>query len=356
VNPGFATKHVLLSGLLVPPQDHAGDAALASLYGRIANKTGTLPGVETVGLAGQAPLSGHSHCGSFHIRGRKKSRVEQDSACRNRATGAYFDALDIPILRGRNFGPQDTRNGRPAVIIDKHVADAYFPNSNPVGQQIDFGDGDGWVTIIGVVPHVRWESLSGAGNRKMVYRNSFQHPARDMHLVLKTRVPPALVAHSLTVLLHDVDPAVAVYGIETMQQRLGEQLQSRRATMYLVIAFGVIALVLAMVGVYGVLSYAIGQRTAEFGVRLALGALPRDLLWLIIQDGLKLLIVGLAAGLALAVAIGFAISSQLFGVQPFDPLTLFGAALVLSIVTLLASYLPARRAAKLDPAIAMMEQ
>jgi putative ABC transport system permease protein len=147
-----------------------------------------------------------------------------------------------------------------------------------------------------------------------------------------------------------------VFGTQTMRQRLADQLQNQRATAILVIAFGGIALALAMVGVYGVLSYAVGQRKTECGIRLAMGAQPSDLLWLFIKAGLRLLVVGLISGLCLAVLFGFVMSSQLFSVAPFDPVTLAGTAVALTAVTSIACYLPARRAAKLDPAVAMMEQ
>lgn len=141
-----------------------------------------------------------------------------------------------------------------------------------------------------------------------------------------------------------------------MRQRLSDQLRNQRTTMNLVLAFDGSALALAIVGVYGVMSYAVGQRRIECGARLTLGAMPEDILWLVVKDGLKLLAIGLVAGLALAVIFGFVLSSQLFGVAPFDPLTLIGTVIVLSAITLIACYLPARHAAKLDPAIAMMEQ
>jgi ABC-type antimicrobial peptide transport system permease subunit len=206
---------------------------------------------------------------------------------------------------------------------------------------------------VGVVPAITSEHLDKKNPYKEVYVSAFQHPLRTMHLVLKTSLPSEAVVHSLEQAVHQVDPAVAVYNIQTMRQRFGDKLQGRRTTMAMVLAFGGIALVLAMVGVYGVLSFGVRQRTKECGIRLALGATPQNLLWLIINDGLRLLAIGLTIGLALAVAFGYIASSQLFEVAPFDPLTLIGAVIVLSAVTLIACYLPARRAAKLDPTEAL---
>jgi ABC-type antimicrobial peptide transport system permease subunit len=175
-------------------------------------------------------------------------------------------------------------------------------------------------------------------------------------LVVQTTLPPYSLVKPIKTLVAQVNPAATVADFESVQDLIARDLQGQQSLMVLILAFGAIALALAVIGVYGVMSYAVGQRTTECGVRLALGALPEDLLWLVLKDGLRLLTVGLGVGLALAVLMGYLLSARLFGVEPFDPLTLAGTSFLMTIITLMACYLPARRASKLDPAVAIQEQ
>jgi ABC-type antimicrobial peptide transport system permease subunit len=214
-------------------------------------------------------------------------------------------------------------------------------------------------TIVGVVSAIRAENLAKPNGMGTVYLDLNQEiglPNMVMGLVVKSSLPPSTQIKPIQNVVARLNPAAAMFNFQSMRALIADYLQSRQAELILVLAFGSAALALAVIGVYGVMRYAVGQRRAECGIRLALGAQPLDLLWLIIKDGLKLLAVGLVAGLALAVAFGYIISSQLFNVAPFDPLTLIGVAVVLCLVTLAACYLPARSAARLDPAIAMMDR
>ncbi|HET7674393.1 MAG TPA: FtsX-like permease family protein, partial [Gammaproteobacteria bacterium] len=353
VNPGFRQNDVLIAGLLVPDNDHTGDAALGNYYRALLQHVRALPGVQAAGIGLWLPMGHNLSIQTFDIRGRERPPGHTSpTAAYDLVGGGYFSAMGMPILRGRGFDSRDTANSLPVVIIDSHLAKQYFDGADPLGQQLKFGDT--WYSVVGVVPSVKLQHLANH-NHATVYLNAFQVPARDVRLAIHTSIPPELLTQSLRKAAAAVDPSVAVYGVETMRERLADSLHDQQATMMLLLAFGGIALALAVVGVYGVLSYAVGQRVTECGVRLALGALPGDLLWLIIRDGLKLLTVGLVTGLVLAVIAGYVLSSRLFGVVPFDPLTLIGSALVLSGITLIACYLPARRAAKLDPAVAIVE-
>jgi predicted permease len=354
VNPGYRTDHVLTAGLLVPRTDRSGNKALVSLYSGLMDRVRAMPGVKAAGIGGWAPMGSVSRSSGFTIRGHDRPSGEaKPQAMLDSVDSGYFRALGMSILRGRSFDSRDTANSQPVAIIDSTAKQKYFGSDNPVGRQIKFGKK--WYTIIGVVPGVKLFDLSKQG-RGTVYLDMAQAPMPYAQVVVHASTAPGLLAKPLKKAIAAVDPSLAIYGVETMHRRLDRSLNDKQRTMDLLLAFGGIALALAIVGVYGVLSYAVGQRVTECGVRLALGALPGDLLWLIIRDGLKLLAVGLIAGLALAVVFGYVLSSRLFGVAPFDPVTLVGTALVLSGVTLVASYLPARRAAKLDPAVAMMEQ
>jgi putative ABC transport system permease protein len=352
VNPGFNPRHVLTASVLVPPEDHQGDAALAAFYADILKRVRALPGVTHAGMASMAPFQGEPTSATYQIKGYKpKSATDTPLAYYIVANKQYFKALGIPLLRGRWFNAGDATSGRRVVIVDEMLAHKYFPHQNPIGKQLKaLGR---WYTIIGAVPTIKTQSLAKPVKHETVYLDPGRYPRRTMTLVMKTRLPPAALIPAVRHLLHDIDPSVSLFDIASMRARLGDQLQDRQATMVLAVLFGGIALALAMLGVYGVLSYSVGQRTGECGIRLALGATPNDLLRLILKEGLVLLGIGLPFGLVLAVALGYVFSSQLFGVAPFDPLTLAGCTVVLSAVTLLACYLPARRAANLDPTEAL---
>jgi putative ABC transport system permease protein len=353
VDPGYQLQHVLVAGLSVPSNEYKNSAARVGLYRDIQQRVQALPGVKTVGVTNVLPFSHSYNISSFKVRGRK---------LRNKPTtyiqtinDRFFRSLHIPLLRGRGFDARDTAKGRPVVVIDQKLAHTAFPHKNPMGQAIRAAGG--WRTVIGVVPTVKTYSLTKPVERGTAYVPLAQvEPHRSIGLTIESSIPPAMLARSLRQSIHQLDRTLVLSGISPLQDRVSQTLDQRKATMHLVLVFGTIALALAFVGVYGVLSYAVRQRRAECGVRLALGAEPRDLLWLFIKDGLQLLGIGLGVGLILAVIFGFVLSSRLFGVAPFDPVTMIGATVIMALITIAACYLPARRAAKLDPAIAIMEQ
>ncbi|HET7306806.1 MAG TPA: ABC transporter permease [Gammaproteobacteria bacterium] len=354
VDPGFRKTNVLMASLLVGEEDHAGTKALSNFYANLRQRVKTLPGVRQAAMARILPLSDDLSNRTFFIVGRALPPSGKPPLARlNRVSRGYFNAMGIPILRGRPFNANDA--GKPTAIIDAALAQKYFRNTDPLGRQITFGfNGGKKYTIVGVVPPIKYVKLSDSAIMPTMYLDGV--PTRVATLVVQTALPPGPLVTPLKKTVAAVDPAVSVYDVRTMHEQLSASLRSKRMTMTLLLAFGGIALVLAIVGVYAVMSYAVGQRRAECGVRLALGALPEDLAWMVLKEGLKLLVIGLVVGLGLAVVFGYLLSAQLYGVAPFDPVTLIGSAVVLCIVTLAACWLPARRAAKLDPAVAVMEQ
>ncbi len=352
VNPGFNPDNVLVANVVAPPSANQKDAkALKQFYLELDRRAERIPGVTSAGVTVQLPL----HCyfnGSFEIKGRSKSRPPY--ACFNSVSGSYFDALGIRPLRGRVFGRRDTAKSQGVVVIDRLLAKKYFPKRNPVGQYLKFSGRK--LRIIGVVPTLK-TSLTRPTTMGMIYFPVSQAlfiPGRK--LVVRASIAPHALVQPLTKLVANINPNISVTHFRTMHHVMADKLKDRHATMLLVIAFGAIALALAIVGVYGVMSYAVSQRRAECGVRLALGAQPSDLSRMILKDGLKLLATGLVIGLGLAVLFGYLMSAQLFSVAPFDPVTLAGTAIVMALITVAACWLPARRAAKLDPAVAIMEQ
>lgn len=363
---GFDAEHVVTAGILAPAGKQASDTQLASEYRALVSKLQAMPGIQAAALASETPFGRYAMFTSLGLR-------EPFSAPEGRGLditysavyGDYFKALDIPLLTGRSFDARDTRTSPPVVILGEQLAKKYFGIHNAIGQQVKLGalqsgrgykDSATWATVIGVVPHVNISSLDQPDDMDEIYVSALQFPARQGDLVLKTPLRPDALRDTLKNAAARVDPRIAIFDVQTMPQRLEHSLGQRRITLLLVLAFGGVALALAVVGIYGVLAYAVAQRRVECGIRLALGALPDDLLKLVIKQSLRLLGIGLVVGLVLAVILGFVLSSQLFGVEPYDPYALAGTAFVLATVALLASWLPARRAARLDPATAMMEQ
>lgn len=351
VDPGYRKDHVLMASLLVPRKDHPGTAALSSFYTDLIRRVNALPGVRQAATAHAVPLGGLNKS-SFDIIGQVPPVSGRPVAMFNYISRGYFKAFAIPILRGRAFDSQGA--GEMAAIVDIGLARKYFRGADPIGQQIKINGKK--YAIIGIVPSIKYADLSQSSASTTIYLDKDQDPYRFTGLVIHTALPPGSLIKPLKDLVASMDSKVSVYDVHTMQEQLAGSLRQRQTTMTLLLAFGGIALALAIIGVYAVMSYAVGQRRAECGVRLALGAQPEDLSWLVLKDGIKLLAIGLVAGLGLAVLFGYLLASQLFGVTPFDPVTLIGSGVVLCGVTLAACYLPARRAAKLDPAIAMMEQ
>lgn len=352
VDPGYRTDHVLLASLAVSPNGYQSNSARRHFYSEVQKRIQSLPGVHEAGLTRVLPFGSGYDVSNFGVHGRQTINT---STYIQPIGDRFFSSLDIPLLRGRGFETRDSADSEPVVVVNSKLARAAFPHQSAMGQQIRVAGA--WRTVIGIVPTIRIHSLSDPEQRGTAYVPLTQSSGLSrMALTIETTVPPASLANAVRQSVHGLDPQAVVYDIQPLHARMLETLGARQATMNLVLAFGGIALALAFVGVYGVLSYATRQRTTECGVRLALGALPADLLWLVIRDGLKLLVIGVTAGLMLAVGFGFALSSRLFDVAPYDPLTLIGVAVVLSAITLLACYLPARRAARIDPATAMTEQ
>ncbi|HET7369239.1 MAG TPA: ABC transporter permease [Gammaproteobacteria bacterium] len=352
VNPGFRTDHVLVAHLTASWDDFPSDQAMSNVYKNVVKHIDALPGVVSAGISDLMPLTGGDYTHPITIVGHKSPAANPPVAMTDIITPGFFETLGIPILQGRHFDERDT--GKRRVIVDSSVVEHYFHGENPIGQQLELGDNK-W-TIVGVVSSIKYSHLSQSKPTFAVYMNIDTAPSSDMYLLIHTSLPPGALEKPVKELVAAVAPKFALNRMHTMEDQMGELLSHRQTTMALLLAFGGIALALAIVGVYAVMSYAVGQRRAECGVRLALGARSEDLQWLVLKDGFRLLAIGLLVGLALAVLGGYLISAQLYGVAPFDPVTLIGSAAVLCIITLAACYLPARRAAKLDPAVAIQEQ
>jgi putative ABC transport system permease protein len=260
-----------------------------------------------------------------------------------------------PLLRGRSFTDADRDGTTPVVIINETMAKRFWPGEDPVGKRMRYGIGDSdipWMTIVGVVGDMRRTGFDESV-RCETFLPLAQNPARRLTIVARAEGEPASLAGVLRDQVRAVDPDQPVFAVKTVDEMLGDMASQRRLTMLLFGVFAGLALLLAAVGIYGVMSYAVTQRTHEIGVRMALGAQVGDVLRLVVGKGMALALAGIAAGLAAAFALSRVMASLLYGVSATDPLTFGGVALLLGLVALLASYLPARRAARVDAMIAL---
>ncbi len=361
VSPGFQTEHILTARLSLPPhytgQSSFGTGAhrpISTFQRDVLAQARTIPGVQSAAFAAYLPLSGSDNSWSFDIEGRPpKAPGVFDITAYRPVTAEYFETIGIPILRGRGFEARDNEDGGLVVAVSESMARAFWRGQNPVGQRLRFGDAN-WRTVVGVVGDVRHEGL-GAMPAPAMYVPYGQIPNVEAHptLVLRTSVEPGSVARALRMAVSAVDSNVPVDSIDTMRTIVsGSVSQSRFRTAVLVV-FAFFALFVASIGLYGVMSYLVGQRIREFGIRMAIGASRGAVLRLVLGQAVKLAAIGIGLGLVAAAVVTRWIASLLYGVTPGDAGILLSVSILLSLVALAASYIPARRAAKADPMISL---
>jgi len=276
----------------------------------------------------------------------------------------YFQTLGIELIKGRVFTAQDTPNTPPVVIVDEVLVERYFPNDDPMGKRLKQSPTSPGLEIVGIVRHVEPNSLDGQGPAPaQFYLNFNQIPAerlpgsvRRINLLTRTEVEPASLASEVRGQVAVLNKDQAVFNVRTMGQIVAQSVAPRRFSMSLLTVFALVALALASLGIYGTMSYAVAQRTREIGVRMALGAQSANVLRLVIGQGMKLALAGVAAGLVASVALTRTIKNLLFGVSATDPATFAAIALLLALVALLACWIPARRATRVDPMIALRQE
>jgi predicted permease len=271
--------------------------------------------------------------------------------------GDYFAAMNIPLVSGRTFTEQDTRTSPRVVVVDEHMAAQLWPGQDPIGKRIRTGGFDvtpdtPWMTVIGVAGRVKQDSLDG-DPRMAYYRYQGQTPSRAMTVVVRGASDPAGLAGAVTRQIRELDPDLPIYKMRTMSERVNESLAERRFSMLLLAVFAALALGLAATGIYGVMAYLVAQGTRELGIRLALGASPADLRTLVVRQGMSVALAGVALGLIGAFVLTRFMRALLFGVRETDPLTFVAIACALTVVALLASYVPARRASRVDPIVSL---
>ena len=379
VSPGFNGENLQVvkfsmpqsQAELTPQQRQAEIARQTQLLDNALERVRAIPGVESAGVAGALPvadadgfndglfliLNGHAAPTNFDDRNRMAQNPKQTGqADRAVASTGFFTTTGIPLLQGRMFGPQDGPDAPNVALISQSLAREKWPNQNPVGQVIDFSNMDGILkplTIIGVVGDVRAEGLDKPIS-PMVYVDYRQRGMGNGSpaIVLRTALPSSAIVPSARAIFHKLDPNIPVE-FSTFEEALGGLTAQKRFLFVLAGVFAAVALTLAAVGLYGLLSYSVARRTQEIGVRVALGAQRRDVLRLVLGEGVRLAVVGVAIGLVASLAVTRLISSLLFGIKATDPLTFVAVAALLSVVALFASYVPARRAMRIDPMVAL---
>jgi putative ABC transport system permease protein len=355
VDPGFNPHHVLTFNLVLP--DRYSQAQQIDLFERAVTGIRTLPGVRAASAVVPLPLSADDVSTAFDIEGQSSVRGHEPDTNYSFVEPGFFQTMGIALLKGRDFSWHDTLKSTPVVMINEAMARQFFAGQDPIGKHLNAHIGNGYSKppmreIVGIVRDVKNHGLS-ASSGPQVYVPLAQSPLDVMTFVVRTAVDPISLAAAARGQVESLDKDLPLFGVETLDGYVGQSLAPPRVIALLLGIFGGIALLLAMVGIYGVVSYSAAQRTHEIGVRMALGAEKADVLRMVIGQGLKLALIGVAIGIAGALALTRFLASLLYGVKPTDPVTFIAVSLILIAVALLACYIPARRAAKVDPMVAL---
>jgi len=354
VGTGFDPAGVMTGAVALPPNHYADPEKRAAFFRAVADRLRNTPGVISAAPALPLPFSGNLSSGSFAIEVKGPPPGQPAPHADIRWIGPdYFRALSVPLRFGRAFAEQDRIGSEPVVIVDETLAHQYWPNESPVGKHVRRRSNGPWSTIVGVVGHVKHESLDGEAGKGVYYAPIFQSPPPSASFVLRTASDPVRFAASIREAVRATDPALSIHHLVTMRNLVSASLEPRRFVVRLLGFFALTALALSALGLYGVISYSVAQRTKEIGIRMALGAQHREVLAMVAAQGIRLVTIGVMLGFAASLALGGLISSQLYQVIPFDPLTFLFTAAVLIFAAMAASIVPARRAAKVDPMVAL---
>lgn len=359
VDPGFNPSNVLTLELTLSGDKYKDPAVVRAACRQLLENLEHLPGAVTAGGVSSLPLSNMDAWGPITVEGRVPPPGEKFINADERVVaGHYFETMQIPLLKGRFFNDQDTVEKPLVVLVDEFMAQKLWPNQDPLGKRLSLGDLDTkpmWGTVVGVVGRIKQDTLD-SDSRIALYIPQSQFIGRLLNIVLRTTVDPASLTSAVTHELHEVDRDLPLYGAVSMDQRVAASLARRRFTAVLLAVFAGFALALATIGIYGVMAYLVIQGTREIGIRMALGATQPTVLRLIVKQGMTLALTGVAIGLIAALVFSRLFSSLLFGVKSTDPLTFGGITVLLTLVALVASYIPARRAARIDPMISLRSE
>ena len=368
VDPGFDPRNVLTLSTAFSPAKTSDPRKLRVALRELTDRLTTTPGVESASLAmGTLPLAGDSVLG-FWPHGKPQPRNPQDLyRAQDYLVGPdYFRALRIPLIRGRVFTQRDDNSAPTVVIVDETLANNIFPGQDPLGKRLDIGPISQPAEIVGVVGHVKQWGLDGEPKVRVhyeLYLPCMQIPdaflpqaAHSTSVILRSGISPVSLVRSIREVIHALDNDQVIYNARTMDDTIADSLAARRFSVILLGLFAGIALLLATIGIYGVVSYLVGQRTHEIGIRIALGAQRRDILRIVLRQGGKMALLGIVLGLAASLGLTRFIASMLFGVSATDPVTFASVVVILLGVAVLACYVPARRAMRVDPMVALRHE
>ncbi len=357
LDPGFQQEHVLTASLSLPHVEYKTPAAVARFYDELIANLSSLPGVENAGAGSDLPWTGYDENTSFSIKGKQLHPHDDFHGRYHVATPDYFRALGIPLLSGRFFTRDDNRDAPLVLIINRALAENYWPGENAVGKQVTFFDNPkdkDWITVVGVVGDVKDKPNSPAAQPAFWWSNLQQpFPFTEMSLVVRANSNPELLVDAVRNEVKRLDPALAVADVKQMDQIVQGSVATPRFAFVLVGLFAGLAILLAAIGTYGVISYSVSQRTPEFGLRMAMGAQRSDVLRLVLMQAAKMILAGTTIGVVLALAFSRVLKNLIYDVSPADPLTFISVGFLVIATGVLACYIPARKATEADPMIAL---
>jgi predicted permease len=352
LDPGFKQDHLLTATISLPRAQYKAEEQIASFYERLTTSLSALPGVESAGAGSDLPWTGYDENTGLTVEGKKPLPGEGFHARYHMATPGYFKAMGIPLLQGRFFTTADQKQSTPIVVINHAMAQKYWPGVDAVGKRMSFHDDpktdSDWLRIVGVVGDVKDQPNSPAAEPACWWPEN-QAPQPDMSVAIRTSSDPRQVIDELRQAVRQLDPGLAVADIKLMNEVADSSISTPRFIFALVGLFAGLAILLAAIGAYGVISYTVGQRASEFGLRVALGAQRRDLLQMVLAQSAKLAIPGALIGVILAMSLSRVVRGLVYQVSPTDPVIITAVVLLVLFIALLASYIPARRAAATDP-------
>jgi putative ABC transport system permease protein len=355
-DPGFRTDRLLTMEFRLPTARYAQPAQIAAFFRAILERMRAVPGVESVALVRAVPFSGNGGSSPYEIEGSAPAPPGREPRTQtNIVSPGYFRTMGIPILQGRDIEERDTAEATPVAVVSATFARTAWPGQAPLGKRLRFKGVERWLTVVGVAGDVKHGSFVDAP-APQAYTPHEQDPRIFACVVARTAGDPMTAAASLRQAIWSVDPQQPVWKVRSMEALLAGARGPARALSILIALFAAVALLLAAVGIYGVMAYLVAQRTREIGIRMALGASARSVVGMVVGRGLALTLIATLLGIAGAAALTRTLATLLFGVGPLDPATFVAAAVVLGGVALLACYLPARRAARVDPVVALAEE
>ena len=361
INPGFNADDVLSAKIAPSAKKYPDPKSRAQFYSQVIERLRTLPGINSVGMVMNLPLSGASMNRGFRVEGRPEPKSDENVAMDYQVVNsAYFATLEIPIVRGRGLTEEDNETAPRVIVINEAMARRYWPNEDPVGKRMAIGESSrdtSWRTIVGIAGSVRHASLTEdpVPCAFIDYRQDVESWSR-MAFVMKTKTDPASLTSAVRSSLVGIDPQQPVYAIEPLEKLVEGSVAPRRFVMSLIGSLAFVALVLALVGIYSVISFSVNERTREIGIRMALGAKRGDVLRMVLGQGMRVSAIGIVAGLGIAFAVTRLLRTLLFEVSTTDPKTFGLVVALLTLVALLACYLPARRATKVNPLVALRSE